>query len=73
MPCRIRSRTIASALVAGPKVHTILARRAAQAAGVALADAQKLKQELESLRHERKQVRARIEKLLGQIDELSAG
>lgn len=39
-----------------------------KAAGSALADSQKLKQELETLRSERKQVRTRIEKLLGQMD-----
>lgn len=41
---------------------------ARKAAGSAFADSQKLKQELESLRNERKQVRTRIEKLLGQMD-----
>jgi FtsZ-binding cell division protein ZapB len=39
-----------------------------RAAGSALADAQKFRQEIESLRGERKQVRTRIEKLLGQMD-----
>jgi FtsZ-binding cell division protein ZapB len=39
-----------------------------KAAGSALADTQKAKQEIESLRSERKQVRTRIEKLLGQMD-----
>lgn len=39
-----------------------------RAAGTALADAQKLRQELDTLRGERKQVRTRIEKLLGQMD-----
>ncbi|HEY4365094.1 MAG TPA: hypothetical protein VGN17_29290 [Bryobacteraceae bacterium] len=39
-----------------------------KAAGGALADSQKLKQELEALRGERKQVRTRIEKLLGQME-----
>jgi FtsZ-binding cell division protein ZapB len=39
-----------------------------KAAGGALADSQKLKQEVESLRGERKQVRTRIEKLLGQME-----
>ncbi|MCU1338552.1 MAG: hypothetical protein JWO19_4133 [Bryobacterales bacterium] len=34
----------------------------------AVADAQKLRQELEDLRSQRKQVRVRIEKLLGQMD-----
>ncbi len=44
---------------------------ARRAAGGALADAQKLREDLESLRGERKQVRTRIEKLLGQMDLLS--
>jgi FtsZ-binding cell division protein ZapB len=35
--------------------------------------ATRLSEEVESLRAERQQVRARIEKLLGQIDQLSAG
>jgi len=39
-----------------------------RATGAALADSQKSRQELESLRSERKQVRTRIEKLLGQMD-----
>jgi hypothetical protein len=39
-----------------------------RAAGSALADSQKSRQELDSLRSERKQVRTRIEKLLGQMD-----
>ena len=42
-----------------------------KAAGSALADSQKLREELEELRSERKQVRTRIEKLLGQMDLLS--
>jgi len=41
------------------------------AAGAAMADLQKLRQEIEELRGERKQVRTRIEKLLGQMDSLS--
>jgi peptidoglycan hydrolase CwlO-like protein len=36
------------------------------------ADADSLNQELDGLRAERKQVRARIEKLLGHIDQLGA-
>jgi len=39
-----------------------------KAAGSALTDSQKSRQELETLRSERKQVRTRIEKLLGQMD-----
>ena len=42
-----------------------------KAAGSAMGDSQKLRQELEDLRSERKQVRTRIEKLLGQMDLLS--
>jgi len=41
-------------------------------AGDAQAAATRLSDELESLRSERKQVRTRIEKLLGQMDMLSA-
>ena len=37
----------------------------------AAADAERLRQEIEGLRAERKQVRVRIEKLLGQMDQLS--
>jgi chromosome segregation ATPase len=54
------------------------ARKAAAAAAAEaeslraqLADAEKLRRELEGLRTERKQVRVRIEKLLGQMDFLS--
>jgi len=39
-----------------------------KAAGSALTDSQKLRQEVETMRSERKQVRTRIEKLLGQMD-----
>ena len=42
------------------------------AAGAAMADLQKLRQEIEELRGERKQVRTRIEKLLGQMELLSS-
>jgi hypothetical protein len=41
---------------------------AVSAAGTALAEAQKLRHELDGLRAERSQVRVRIEKLLGQMD-----
>jgi uncharacterized coiled-coil DUF342 family protein len=41
-------------------------------AATSLADTQKLRQEVENLRAERKHVRARIEKLLGQVESLSA-
>lgn len=40
-------------------------------AGTAMTEAQKLRQEIEDMRGERKQVRTRIEKLLGQMDLLS--
>ena len=39
-----------------------------RAAGSALSDSQKMRQEIDSLRGERKQVRTRIEKLLGQME-----
>jgi FtsZ-binding cell division protein ZapB len=44
---------------------------ARKAAGAATAEAQKLRQEIDELRGERKNVRTRIEKLLGQMDLLS--
>lgn len=44
---------------------------ARKSAGASAAEAQKLRQELDDLRGERKQVRTRIEKLLGQMDLLS--
>jgi FtsZ-binding cell division protein ZapB len=40
-------------------------------AGAALSEMQKLRDEVEELRKERKQARTRIEKLLGQMDQLS--
>jgi uncharacterized coiled-coil DUF342 family protein len=40
-------------------------------AGMAMTDTQKLRQEIDDMRGERKQVRTRIEKLLGQMDLLS--
>ena len=46
---------------------------AVQAASEARAEATRLSDELKTLHAERKQVRSRIEKLLGQIDQLSAG
>jgi FtsZ-binding cell division protein ZapB len=42
-------------------------------AASAKAEAARLAAELKTLHTERKQVRARVEKLLGQIDQLSAG
>jgi len=42
-----------------------------EAAAQAKAEADRLAQEVKTLQAERKQVRARIEKLLGQIDQLS--
>lgn len=46
---------------------------ALQEAAQARADAARLSEEIRVLHSERKQVRSRIEKLLGQIDQLSAG
>jgi FtsZ-binding cell division protein ZapB len=46
---------------------------AVQAAALAKTGATEVQDELSSLRAERKQVRDRIEKLLGQIDQLSVG
>jgi len=43
---------------------------AVEAAAAAKADAERLAQEVKTLQAERKQVRSRIEKLLGQIDQL---
>ena len=40
-------------------------------AGMTMTDVQKLRQEIDDMRGERKQVRTRIEKLLGQMDLLS--
>ena len=45
---------------------------AEEAAAQAKAEAARLAEELKALLSERKQVRSRIEKLLGQIDQLSA-
>jgi FtsZ-binding cell division protein ZapB len=45
---------------------------AVQAAADAKAEADRLAGEVKTLQAERKQVRSRIEKLLGQIDQLSA-
>jgi uncharacterized coiled-coil DUF342 family protein len=44
---------------------------ALEAAAEARAEADRLAQEVKTLQAERKQVRSRIEKLLGQIDQLS--
>ena len=44
-----------------------------QRAAEARADADRLADEVRTLQAERKQVRGRIEKLLGQIDQLSTG
>lgn len=46
---------------------------ALEEAARAHAQAEKLAEEIRTLQAERKQVRARIEKLLGMIDQLSAG
>ena len=45
---------------------------AVASAAEARAEAERLAQEVKTLQAERKQVRSRIEKLLGQIDQLSA-
>lgn len=45
---------------------------AVEAATEAKAEAERLASELKTLQTERKQVRSRIEKLLGQIDQISA-
>jgi predicted nucleic acid-binding Zn-ribbon protein len=46
---------------------------AVEDASEAKAEAARLSEEVKTLQAERKQVRSRIEKLLGQIDQLSAG
>ena len=46
---------------------------AVEEAAAAKAEAVRLADEVKTLQAERKQVRTRIEKLLGQIDQLSAG
>ena len=46
---------------------------AVEAAAESKAEAERLANEVKTLQAERKQVRTRIEKLLGQIDQLSAG
>lgn len=52
---------------------TELVTRLRRERDAALAETAKLAQEMETLRAERAQVRARVEKLLGQIDALTAG
>ena len=56
------------------RISSVEAERdaAQREAGDAHAEATRLSEELDSLRSERKQVRTRIEKLLGQMDLLSA-
>lgn len=60
-------------LRAAELVSSLRAERdaAVAAAGNALAETHKLREEVEGLRAERKHVRVRIEKLLGQMDLLS--
>ena len=60
--------------VIAQQLETVMAERdaARKDAALAQAQAQKVAQELEDLRSERKQVRTRIEKLLGQMDLLNA-
>ena len=55
------------------QLDSVMAERdaARKDAALAQAQAQKVAQELEDLRSERKQVRGRIEKLLGQMDLLN--
>jgi FtsZ-binding cell division protein ZapB len=59
--------------VIAQQLETVMAERdaARKDAALAQAQAQKVAQELEDLRSERKQVRTRIEKLLGQMDLLN--
>jgi len=59
--------------VIAQKLETVMAERdaARKDAALAQAQAQKVAQELDDLRSERKQVRTRIEKLLGQMDLLN--
>ncbi len=59
--------------VIAQQLETVMAERdaARKDAGLAQAQSQKIAQELEDLRSERKQVRTRIEKLLGQMDLLN--
>jgi FtsZ-binding cell division protein ZapB len=59
--------------VIAQQLDSIMAERdaARKDAALAQAQAQKVAQELEDLRSERKQVRGRIEKLLGQMDLLN--
>jgi FtsZ-binding cell division protein ZapB len=59
--------------VIAQQLETAMAERdaARKEAALAQAQAQKVAQELEDLRSERKQVRTRIEKLLGQMDLLN--
>jgi FtsZ-binding cell division protein ZapB len=58
-------------LVASLKAERDAALDQLAAAKKAAAEVSALRQELESLRAERKQVRVRIEKLLGQMDQVS--
>lgn len=59
--------------VIAQQLETVMVERdaARKDAALAQAQAQKVAQELEDLRSERKQVRTRIEKLLGQMDLLN--
>ena len=69
---RIRRAVELVAELRAERDAAIVARDAAvKAAAPALAEAQRLRLELDGLRGERTQVRKRIEKLLGQMDLLS--
>jgi uncharacterized coiled-coil DUF342 family protein len=67
----LRAAELVSALRAERDAAVAELSNARTAGGTALAESQKLREELEALRAERKQVRTRIEKLLGQMDLLS--
>ena len=69
---RIRRAVELVAQLRAERYAAFLERDAARnGAGAALSEMQKLRDEVEEMRGERKQVRARIEKLLGQMDQFS--
>ena len=69
---RIRRAVELVAQLRAERDAAIVERDAARnGAGAALSEMQKLRDEVEELRGERKTVRTRIEKLLGQMDQLS--
>jgi len=67
----LRAADLVTALRAERDAAVAELNAARNAAGTSLAETQRLRQELEGLRAERKQVRTRIEKLLGQLDLLN--